>query len=114
MMNNIQREEISARTPGKKQKTDPLMLGFTITLFAILATAMTATIIPGAFATFATTCVGEAATITGTPGNDNIVGTSDRDVIQALGGNDRIQGLDGGDRICGGDGNDRIDRRPSA
>jgi Ca2+-binding RTX toxin-like protein len=117
MMIQNKREDISLNTLRKKQKADPLMLAFTITLFATLATATTAVIIPAAFATPAPppTCNAdpnvpreEIATIVGTSGDDNIVGTPNRDVIAGLGGNDRIIGLGGDDLICGGDGNDVI------
>lgn len=54
-------------------------------------------------------CDGEAATITGTSGPDELVGTADRDVIVGNGGNDEIRGLGGDDLICGGNGRDRIE-----
>src|SRR5919108_724203 len=108
MMTLNKREEDSwIGTLRKKQKTNEMMLALTITLALTLATTIAPTAItPAAFATVAppATCVGETATITGTPGNDNIVGTPDRDVIQALGGNDRIQGLDGGTGTDSADG----------
>jgi hypothetical protein len=52
--------------------------------------------------------VGLAPTLSGTPGNDNLVGTAGDDVIFGLGGNDKITGLGGNDTICGGDGNDDL------
>jgi Ca2+-binding RTX toxin-like protein len=51
---------------------------------------------------------GLAVTITGTPGNDDLVGTAGSDIILGLGGNDRITGLGGNDTICGGDGDDQL------
>ncbi len=51
---------------------------------------------------------GLVPTITGTPGNDNIVGTAGNDIIFGLGGNDRIFGAGGNDTICGGDGDDEL------
>jgi Ca2+-binding RTX toxin-like protein len=54
------------------------------------------------------TCVGVAATMYDTEGNDNIVGTEGRDIIVALGGNDRVQALGGDDAVCGGDGDDTL------
>lgn len=54
------------------------------------------------------TCLGHAATIAGTPGNDALVGTPGADVIVGLGGRDAIDGRGGDDRICGGDGDDAI------
>jgi Ca2+-binding RTX toxin-like protein len=51
-------------------------------------------------------CIGQAATIIGTVGNDDLFGTSNRDVITALGGNYDISGLGGNDLMCGGNGND--------
>src|SRR5688572_16719388 len=68
------------------------------------------------FATFVTptpvaaqpTCNGQAATIAGTPGADEITGTPERDVIVALGGNDEVSGLGGKDLICGGSGRDGL------
>src|SRR5437870_4288277 len=53
-------------------------------------------------------CVGDAATIVGTPGDDMITGTPHRDVINGLEGNARIEGRGGNDVICGGAGKDRI------
>jgi hypothetical protein len=54
------------------------------------------------------TCLGETATIVGTPGPDRLRGTPGRDVIQALGGNDLVYGLGGDDLICGDTGKDRL------
>ena len=51
----------------------------------------------------AETCLGLAATITGTEGDDDLTGTADMDVIVGLGGTDRIDGGPGDDVICGGD-----------
>lgn len=51
---------------------------------------------------------GLVATITGTPGNDDLAGTDGSDIIFGLGGNDRITGLGGDDTICGGDGDDQL------
>jgi len=53
-------------------------------------------------------CRGEAATIVGTPGKDELRGTNGRDVIVGLAGNDRIDARGGDDLVCGGDGRDRI------
>lgn len=50
----------------------------------------------------------QAATITGTPGNDRIRGTGQADVIDGQAGDDRIGGRGGADQITGGEGNDRI------
>lgn len=52
------------------------------------------------------TCGGEAATIVGTGGDDNIRGTMGHDVIVARGGDDLIRALAGHDTVCGGAGND--------
>jgi uncharacterized repeat protein (TIGR01451 family) len=56
----------------------------------------------------APTCRGFTATISGTPGDDQLVGTPGPDVIAALGGNDRIVSRSGRDLICAGSGNDYI------
>jgi uncharacterized repeat protein (TIGR01451 family) len=56
----------------------------------------------------AASCRGVAATLSGTPGADNLVGTPGRDVIAGLGGGDSIFGLAGGDLICAGGGADRV------
>jgi PKD repeat protein len=48
------------------------------------------------------TCDGEIATITGTPGDDDLYGTPGRDVIAGLEGWDYIEGRGGDDFICGG------------
>ena len=54
-------------------------------------------------------CLGRAATIVGTAGNDDpLPGTSGDDVIVGRGGNDVIQGRGGNDRICGNGGVDTL------
>ncbi len=53
-------------------------------------------------------CFGHAATIVGTPGNDELFGTEGDDVIVGLAGNDLIRGGGGNDIICGGPGRDRL------
>jgi Ca2+-binding RTX toxin-like protein len=53
-------------------------------------------------------CMGRAATIVGTPGNDVIRGTSEADVIVGGGGKDIIDGLAKDDYICGGKGADKL------
>jgi len=73
-------------------------------VFALLATVLAA----GASAQTAWSCDGQAATIVGTPGADNLRGTPGADVIVARQGNDVIDGLGGDDIICAGKGNDRI------
>ena len=47
-------------------------------------------------------------TLTGTPGNDNLMGSVGDDVINGLGGNDILDGLAGDDEINGGEGADRL------
>ena len=49
------------------------------------------------------------STITGTPGDDNLVGTGGNDTIDALAGNDTVDGGFGNDTIFGGDDNDTLD-----
>ena len=57
----------------------------------------------------APTCLGRAATIVGTTGDDDpLPGTSGDDVIVGRGGNDVIQGRGGNDRICGNGGVDTL------
>jgi Ca2+-binding RTX toxin-like protein len=46
-------------------------------------------------------CLGQPATIVGTPGDDDLMGTAGDDMIAGLRGNDRIDGLEGDDLICG-------------
>jgi Ca2+-binding RTX toxin-like protein len=58
------------------------------------------------------TCRGQRLSISGTPGNDEIVGTSGGDVIAALGGTDKVRGLGGNDLICGGAGKDTLKGGP--
>jgi uncharacterized repeat protein (TIGR01451 family) len=53
-------------------------------------------------------CAGQAATVTGTTGDDQLVGTAKRDVFAGLGGNDTILGLGGDDLICAAGGNDVV------
>jgi Ca2+-binding RTX toxin-like protein len=56
------------------------------------------------------TCLGRAATIVGTSGDDNpLVGTSADDVIVGRGGDDVIRGGAGNDRICGNGGADTLE-----
>jgi Ca2+-binding RTX toxin-like protein len=55
-----------------------------------------------------TTCAGKAATLQGTPGNDELTGTPGADVIAALEGNDEVSGLASKDVICGGKGKDKL------
>jgi Ca2+-binding RTX toxin-like protein len=59
-------------------------------------------------------CLGERATIVGTPRGEVIRGTAGRDVIVALGGADIIRGRGGNDVICAGRGADRILAGPSS
>ncbi|MGI9329453.1 MAG: alpha/beta fold hydrolase [Gammaproteobacteria bacterium] len=59
-------------------------------------------------AALAQTCGGQAATLVGTEGDDDLRGTPGDDIIAGLGGNDRILGLGGNDLICGGDGDDDL------
>ncbi len=51
-------------------------------------------------------CKGKAATLTGTPGNDNLTGTGGAEVIAALGGKDKVRSRGGKDLVCAGGGND--------
>ncbi|HEX2294295.1 MAG TPA: hypothetical protein VHN37_03200 [Actinomycetota bacterium] len=53
-------------------------------------------------------CLGRAATIVGTGGDDRLVGTSGPDVLVGLGGRDQIIGSRGDDVVCGGPGDDTI------
>jgi uncharacterized repeat protein (TIGR01451 family) len=53
-------------------------------------------------------CLGQPATIIGTPGDDTLNGTPGNDVIVGRSGNDRIDGRGGNDKICGNEGNDRL------
>lgn len=57
-------------------------------------------------------CLGQPATIVGTPGDDRLNGTPGNDVIHGGTGNDRIDGRGGNDVICGGDGADNITGGP--
>ena len=58
------------------------------------------------------TCFGEAATRTGSPGDDTLVGTPGNDVIVSGDGDDTVFGRGGDDRICGGDGADVLNGGP--
>jgi hypothetical protein len=93
----------------KKLPVQGLIIGALLMSIVWLAATFNTSLTPLALAQSAATCEGEAATIVGTAGDDNLVGTPGDDVIAGLGGNDRIDGLGGNDRICGGDGDDRID-----
>lgn len=52
------------------------------------------------------TCLGYAATIVGTEGDDVLVGTEGPDVISAGDGADRVDARGAGDLVCGGNGDD--------
>ena len=54
-------------------------------------------------------CMGEIATIKGTPVDDVLTGTPGHDVIAGVSGDDAIFGLGGDDYICGGEGDDQIE-----
>ena len=60
------------------------------------------------------TCLGQKATIIGTPGNDNLTGTPGADVIVGLGGNDTVNGLGGNDVMCGRTGKDKLKGGPGS
>ena len=53
-------------------------------------------------------CMGQKATIIGTPGNDVLTGTPGADVMVGLGGNDTLKGLGGNDVLCGRTGKDKL------
>ena len=48
----------------------------------------------------------EGRTVTGTPGDDEVLGQAGNDVLQGLAGNDVLLGGQGDDRLNGGDGSD--------
>jgi len=83
----------------------------------VAALLLTSTLAPAAAGAHAPTCAGLAATLVGTPKDDDLVGTAGPDVIVGRGGQDLIDGGDGDDVICGdtgadnllgGNGNDRL------
>jgi hypothetical protein len=53
-------------------------------------------------------CVGEKATILGSPASETLIGTAGDDVIVAFGGHDRILAKGGDDLVCAGPGKDRV------
>ncbi|MGH7961679.1 MAG: choice-of-anchor Q domain-containing protein [Candidatus Binatia bacterium] len=53
-------------------------------------------------------CLGKAATVVGTEGNDVIVVPLGAQVVQGLGGNDLILGVVSNEVLCGGPGNDTL------
>ena len=53
-------------------------------------------------------CLGQPATLVGTPGDDVLSGGDGNDVIVGLDGADRIDGGGGRDLVCGGSGPDRL------
>lgn len=64
---------------------------------------------PSGLAPTADTCLGRAATLKGTPGDDLLRGGPGRDVIVGGDGDDVILGLAGDDLICAGPGRDRVE-----
>jgi hypothetical protein len=56
----------------------------------------------------ASSCFGEAPTLTGSAGADTLTGSAGNDVIVGRGGDDDIFGGGGVDRICAGPGNDTV------
>jgi Ca2+-binding RTX toxin-like protein len=87
--------------------------GFTRTAVAATTALLTAGLLlwPAVAARAATpTCLGQAATIVGTSGDDNpLLGTSGDDVIVGRGGDDVIRGRGGNDLICGNAGADTLE-----
>ena len=73
---------------------------------AVATSALAA--VPVAHAAPPPRCQGEAATIVGTAGGDNLAGTSERDVIWGGGGDDRIYARHGNDLVCAGPGQDNV------
>ncbi|MCP3421904.1 calcium-binding protein [Nocardioides pinisoli] len=59
-------------------------------------------------------CMGERATLVGTPARDVLIGGDGPDVIWGAGGKDTIDGGGGQDLICGGAGKDTIDGGPGS
>ena len=59
-------------------------------------------------------CRGQAATIVGTSGADEIEGTNGRDVIAGLAGNDDIEARGGNDLVCAGAGADDAEGKGGA
>src|SRR5918912_1203423 len=60
-------------------------------------------------ASAASTCFGQAATISGSSGNDTLVGTSGKDLIVAGPGDDYVDGGAGNDAVYGGAGVNTLD-----
>lgn len=77
-------------------------LALTLTLVPVAA------ILGAAPASAARSCHGQAATIVGTRGDDDLRGTSGDDVIVGLGGDDDLRGRGGNDVLCGSSGADRL------
>jgi Ca2+-binding RTX toxin-like protein len=75
----------------------------------VLATVMTCAAVGVAWMGLPVAQAGEACTITGTAGADDLEGTNGPDVICGKGGRDTIVGRRGDDVILGGPGNDVID-----
>jgi Ca2+-binding RTX toxin-like protein len=73
-----------------------------------LAIVPVTVVLGGADASAGRSCDGQAVTILGTRGDDDLRGTAGGDVILGLGGNDVIRGAGGGDVLCGSSGNDRL------
>jgi Ca2+-binding RTX toxin-like protein len=73
----------------------------------ILTSSILVTKVPDARAG-ARTCFGQAPTIVGTSGRDDLNGTDGPDVIWAKAGTDTVHGKGGADLICGGRGRDAL------
>lgn len=77
-------------------------------VLSLLAAAVAGglTTIPADAAAPPPTCLGQRATVVGTPGADTMTGTPGPDVVVALGGDDVVDGRGGDDLVCGGPGAD--------
>src|SRR5918997_1117675 len=91
---------------GKRRDWRILRLGWLI--FTALALTIGVLAGQGVSAQSTTTCHGNAATIVGTDGPDDLTGTPGVDVVALLNGTDTFDGLGGDDVICGGNGKDLL------
>lgn len=80
-----------------------------VSLLAVASVAAASLVLVASPATGAPTCLGQEATVVGTPGDDTLSGINPLgEVVWLDSGNDTYNGTSGDDVVCGGGGEDKI------